>query len=132
MKNLKKNEINEIKRRVVRYRNGHPLPDLKGRIVIIVDDGIATGSTLFASIEMCQKQKPEKIIVAVPVAGHVMIDKLHKKVDDVVIITMPEPFYAISQVYEQFDPVEDREVVLFLNNSRVVKKINENLAINIK
>lgn len=128
---VKKSEIKEIESRIARYRNGRPLPDLKGRTVIIVDDGIATGSTLFASIEMCKKQKPGKIVVAVPVAGHDMTDKLHKKVDDVVILTMPEPFFAVSQVYEQFDSVEDREVILFLNKSRAVKNINENLPMSI-
>jgi putative phosphoribosyl transferase len=120
----------EIARRVKTYRDAEPLISLENRVVIIVDDGIATGSTLFAVIEMCRKQNPEKIVVAAPVCGSDMLRTLLVKVDDVIILDVPEPFYAVSQVYDDFQGLSDSEVKRFMNkwksHHKVAKSRNSN------
>ncbi|HET9485850.1 MAG TPA: phosphoribosyltransferase family protein [Chryseosolibacter sp.] len=105
----------EIRRRVQKLRKGKELPDLKDRTVIIVDDGIATGATLFATIELCKKRKAGKIVVAAPIAGKRMEDILRKTVDDFVILEIP-PFYsAVSQGYEDFSNLSDDEALAFMD-----------------
>jgi predicted phosphoribosyltransferase len=125
---VKKREMKQIERSIKLYRNGKSLPTLQGKVVILVDDGIATGATLFACIEMCKKLNAEKIVVAVPVAERDMPGKLIKKVDDVVILTMPEPFYAVSQVYEKFESVGDDEVLRFLDKNKAIQNFSNTLA----
>jgi putative phosphoribosyl transferase len=107
-------EEKEIARRVAVYRNGEPLPSLKGRTVIIADDGIATGATLLAAVELCKRKHPDTLVVAAAVCGSKMFRTLLTKVDDVVILEVPEPFYAVSQVYEEFEGVSDEEVISYL------------------
>ena len=108
------------------YKNSQPL-DLKDKTVIIVDDGIATGNTLLATIEMVHKQKPEKIIVAVPVAPKSAIIKLraNPKVQEVISLLVPYNFHAVGQFYEEFDQVTDEEAIRLLQESRNVA--NESL-----
>jgi predicted phosphoribosyltransferase len=104
----------EIRRRVQKLRKGKHLPDLKDRTVIIVDDGIATGATLFATIELCRKREAGKIVVAAPIAGKRMEDILRKTVDDFVILEIP-PFYsAVSQGYDDFSNLSDDEALAFM------------------
>ncbi len=110
------NERQEIQRRVQEYRNGRPLPDLLNRTVIVVDDGIATGATLFASLEMCRKLHPAKIVAAAPVAGPDMAKRIGNKADDIVILETPENFYAVSQVYDEFSGLSDYDVKRFLKH----------------
>lgn len=112
-------ERDEINRRIERYRNGHPLKSLENRVVILVDDGIATGATLWAAILMCKKRNPRKLIVAAPVAPEEMIHRLRKEVSDVVVLESPENYYAVSQVYEQFGNLSDDDV---LRHMRMWKK----------
>lgn len=104
----------EIQRRVKKLRRGMPLPEIKGRTVILADDGIATGATLFASIELCKKQKAAKIVVAAPISGERMDTILRSKVDDVVILEKPPYYSAVSQGYEDFSNVSDEEAIAFL------------------
>lgn len=104
----------EIERRIKILRKGKPLPELKGRTVILVDDGIATGATIFAAIELCKKRDAGKIVVAAPVSGFDMEEKLLKKVDDVVILEKPDGFYAVSQVYEMFYNLSDDDALEFM------------------
>lgn len=101
----------EIKRRIKVLRNGEPLPPLKDRVIIIVDDGIATGATIFAAIKMCKKQHSAKIVIAAPVAAVGITDKLSKEADEVVILAAPGYIHAISQVYLSFVQVSDAEVM---------------------
>ncbi|PWN06546.1 phosphoribosyltransferase [Rhodohalobacter mucosus] len=103
-------EKKEIHRRIRKYRKNRPFPDLKNRTVIVVDDGIATGSTLMATLEMCKKKEPDTLIVAAPVCGSDMKSTLKKHADDVVILEVPDEYYAVSQVYRDFSPVTDKEV----------------------
>ena len=88
--------------------------DLTDRVVIIADDGIATGKTLLAIVELVQKQRPQLIVVAVPVAPFAAIDKLRSMVDEVVCLLIPSFFQSVGQFYRQFDQVNDEEVIKLL------------------
>ncbi|HXH19016.1 MAG TPA: phosphoribosyltransferase family protein [Chitinophagales bacterium] len=100
----------EIERRIKQLRQGKPLPDIKGKIVILVDDGIATGATICAAISMCRNLKAKKIVVAAPIAGLDTAMLLEEKADEVVILEKPEDYWAVSQGYEYFYNLEDKEV----------------------
>ena len=104
----------EIKRRIHTLREGKPLPSIKKRTVILVDDGIAMGSTMHVAIELCKREGAKKIILAVPVAGRRTIEKLSKIVDEVIVLESPINFYAVAQVYENWYDVSDEEVLGFL------------------
>lgn len=114
MNEILKEQKKEIQRRIRKLRNGKPLPDLKDRTVIIVDDGIATGATLFATIMLCKKMMAEKIIVAAPIAGSGMEETLKRKVDEVIILETPPDFRAVSQGYYDFYNLTDEEAVAFM------------------
>ncbi|MBF9253460.1 phosphoribosyltransferase [Pontibacter sp. 172403-2] len=88
--------------------------DLAGRVVIIVDDGIATGKTLLAIVELVQKQQPQQVVVAVPVAPFAAIDKLRSMVDEVVCLLIPPFFQSVGQFYRKFEQVSDEEVIKLL------------------
>lgn len=105
----------EIGRRQQLYRQGrHPLP-LKDRIVILVDDGIATGSTFFASLEGIRGQAPKHLVAAIPVGPSETIAKVRSLVDELVVLATPEPFWAVGNHYVDFTQVEDRDVLEYLN-----------------
>lgn len=120
--NLSKEEMNEvlrhqreeIKRRIKKLRRGKPIPEMKDRIVIIADDGIATGATLIATIDLCKRRKPARIIVAAPIAGGGMRGILQEMVDEVVILETPPFFSAVSQGYENFTNLSDEEALSFI------------------
>jgi putative phosphoribosyl transferase len=112
----------EIGRRINLLRKGEPLPDMKNKIVLIVDDGIATGSTIMAAIEMCRKKGAVKIVVAAPVCGRKVKTELRSMADDVVILETPEPYHAVSQVYASFEQVSDEEALALMEMWRKEKK----------
>jgi len=118
-------EEQEISRRIKMLRKGKTLPKLKGRTVILTDDGIATGYTLFAAMALCRKKKAGKIIVAVPIAGQRMDYHLRKLVDDVVILGIPDFFYAVSQGYEHFDNLTDEEAISFIDKWEIERSKKE-------
>lgn len=101
----------EIERRIDILRKGEPLPEMKNKIVLIVDDGIATGATLFAAIKMCRNKGAAKIVIAAPVAGSQIINELNKEADEVVILESPAFYHAVSQVYDSFQTVTDEEAL---------------------
>ena len=103
----------EIKRRIQTLREGRPLPSIKGRSVILVDDGIAMGSTMHVAVELCRKEGAKRIIVAVPVASRQAIEKFSQIADEVVVLESPVNFYAVAQVYENWYDVSDEEVLSF-------------------
>lgn len=103
-------EKRELARRDRLYRGNRPLPELKDRTVILVDDGIATGSTLQAAIAIVKQQQPKKIVVAVPVAPEPTCNQLKEEVDDVVCLIMPDPLRAIGLWYDDFLPTSDAQV----------------------
>lgn len=104
----------EIERRIDVLRKGRPLPEVQNKTVILIDDGIAMGSTMSASIKLCKNRKAKKIVVAAPVSGEEMADKLGKMVDEVVILEKPRFFQAVAQVYRNWYDVPDREVIEIL------------------
>ena len=107
-----KSELKEIERRLVLFR-GDVKYDLQGKTVIVVDDGIATGATMFAAIMWLKKQGAKKVVAAVPVGPKDTIERLSKMVE-VVVLEAPEFFSAVGEFYNDFDQVEDVKVVEIL------------------
>jgi putative phosphoribosyl transferase len=105
----------EIARRQAFYRQGRHLPMLTDRIVILVDDGIATGSTFFASVESIRHFKPRRLIGAIPVGPVETIQEARRQLDDLVVLVTPEPFWAVGKHYIDFAQVSDHDVVEYLN-----------------
>ncbi|MEA2961574.1 MAG: hypothetical protein QOI46_1672 [Alphaproteobacteria bacterium] len=120
-------ELQELARRERRYRGGRPPPDVRGRTVILVDDGLATGATMHAAIEALRQQKPTRIVVAVPTASPETCEEMKTKADDVICAITPEPFQAVGRWYQDFSQTTDEEVETLLsrrnvpNNSRVTE-----------
>jgi putative phosphoribosyl transferase len=108
-------EEKELQRREELYRDGRPSPDVRGRTVILVDDGLATGSTMRAAVAALRQQNPAAIVVAVPVGAPSTCDELQRDVDKVVCGFTPEPFYGVGQWYEDFSQTTDEEVRDLLN-----------------
>jgi putative phosphoribosyl transferase len=100
----------EIVRRERLYRGAHPAPVLAGRTVILVDDGIATGSTMLAAVEVARRQGAGRVVVAAPVAPPDTVQTLEPKVDELVCLSSPPMFRAVSQWYREFDQTSDEEV----------------------
>ena len=101
---------------------GNRMPtDVKGKIVIIVDDGIATGNTLLASIEMMRKNKPQKIVVAVPVVPFDTVKVFQKKADEFVYLIASKNFRGVGGFYQDFDQVNDDEVIRMLGVANLIK-----------
>jgi predicted phosphoribosyltransferase len=105
----------EIERRIEVLRDGRPLPDIEGRMVILVDDGIAMGSTMRASIELCKNKGADKIVVGSPVSSREVAKEIEGLVDEVIIMEMPAFYRAVAQVYENWYDVPDSEVVEIMN-----------------
>ncbi|WNZ58946.1 phosphoribosyltransferase [Myxococcus sp. MxC21-1] len=105
-----RSEAVELQRREERYREGRPLPDVRGRTVILVDDGLATGTTMRAAVAALRLLEPAAIIVAVPVAAAESCESLAQVADEVVCVRMPEPFYSVGLWYRDFAQTEDDEV----------------------
>ena len=105
-----KKEQRELERREGLYRDGRPPLDVRGRTVILVDDGLATGSTMRAAIQALRPQRPAAIVVAVPVAAASTCAEFKSEADDVVCASTPEPFHAVGLWYEDFGQTSDEEV----------------------
>jgi putative phosphoribosyl transferase len=101
----------EIERRIKTLRKGKPLPEIKNRTVILVDDGIAMGSTMRASITLCKNRKAGKIVIAAPVSGTETAEEIGRMVDEIVILEMPLFFQAVAQAYINWYDVSDKEVI---------------------
>ncbi len=112
----------EINRRIAVLRGGRPLPSIKGRTVILVDDGIAMGSTMRTAIMLCQKAGARKIVVAVPVTGEKTAREIEKLVDEIVVLVMPRPFYAVAQAYKNWYDVSDQEVIAIMDRRYRTKR----------
>lgn len=103
-------EADELGRRVLRFRGDRPPPDVSGRTVILIDDGIATGNTTRAVIKGLRKRGAEQLVIATPVATPEVIARLRPLVDDVVCLSRPRDLIAIGVAYEDFRQVSDAEV----------------------
>jgi predicted phosphoribosyltransferase len=103
-------ETEELKRRERLYRGNRPPADVRGKTVILVDDGLATGSTMLAAVQALRQQGPARIVVAVPVASPDTCELMKAYVDEIVCAATPEPFYAVGLWYEDFSQTTDEEV----------------------
>lgn len=111
-------EQRELERREQIYRDALPPLDVRGRTVILVDDGLATGSTMLAAVKALRKQAPARIVVAVPTAAADTCNALRSDADEVICATTPEPFRAVGLWYEDFSQTSDDEVRELLARAR--------------
>lgn len=109
-------EMAEMKRRVQAYTTVAPRPDLKGKTIILTDDGAATGGTMLAAIEDMRRSHVKKVIVALPVSPPDTKELLARKADEIAILATPEPFNAVGQWYRDFPQLEDDEVLRLLRS----------------
>jgi putative phosphoribosyl transferase len=107
----------ELDRRERLYRNGRPAPDLRGRIVILVDDGIATGATMRAAISVVRAQEPAWLVLAVPVVQTSVAEELRREVDELVYLVAPGDLFAIGVWYDSFPQLSDEDVRKILARS---------------
>jgi len=112
-------EVAEVERRAREYRAGRAPVDLKGRTVILVDDGVATGGTVLAALQAVRSKEPRRVVVALGVAPPDTVETLRREVDDLVVLLVPTMFFAVGEWYHQFSQVTDAEVRRLLDRSRV-------------
>lgn len=111
----RRHQLAEIARRTRLFRDIRPQASIKGRSIIVTDDGIATGSTMIAALQCIQTRNAREVIVAVPVASPDRLAEIRRWCDDEVCLLAPEQFRAIGQFYEDFTQVEDKEVAQLLH-----------------
>ncbi|POM23057.1 putative phosphoribosyl transferase [Actinomadura rubteroloni] len=104
----------ELDRRVATYRGDRPPPDMAGRTVVVVDDGLATGSTARAALKAVGARRPARLVLAVPVGAADTVRALRADADEIVTLAEPVPFFAVGQWYEDFAQTTDAEVVAAL------------------
>ncbi|WP_405802999.1 phosphoribosyltransferase [Streptomyces sp. NBC_01187] len=105
----------ELRRREERYRRGRPAPAVKDRSVILVDDGLATGATARAALRHLRRQEPARLVLAAPVAAADTVARLRAEADDLLCLHQPAGFRAVGEWYENFEQVEDDEVIATLH-----------------
>jgi predicted phosphoribosyltransferase len=103
-------EQQELERRERAYRGARPMPEIRNRTVILIDDGLATGSTMRAAIAALRQQRPERIVVAVPVGAPETCAEFEHEADEAICALTPDPFYAVGAWYHDFSQTTDREV----------------------
>jgi putative phosphoribosyl transferase len=111
-------EQTEMERRETVYRGNAPTADVHGKIVILVDDGLATGSTMRAAVTAVKRGQPEKIVIAVPTAPPGSVNELRTEVDEVVACITPRLFFGVGEWYQKFNQVSDEEVRALLLESK--------------
>jgi predicted phosphoribosyltransferase len=110
-------EAAELERRERVYRNGRAMPSVRGKTVIVVDDGLATGATMRAAVSALRQLDPARIVAATPVASNEACDDLRRLADECVCVSTPDPFYAVGAWYRDFTPPTDEEVTAQLDRS---------------
>jgi len=113
-----KREAEEIRKRVEKFREGRSLPEMSGEDVLIVDDGLATGTTMVAALKCVKKRLPRRLVAAAPVASMEAVMKVRAIADEVVVLSVPEEFFAIGEFYRDFSQISDEEVVQYLSSLR--------------
>ena len=113
------NQKKEIERRLAEYRGDRPPPDLKNKVIVLADDGVATGATTLATIRAIRSQGPAELILAVPVGPRDSIETLRQEVDRLVCLHAPEIFWAVGAFYNVFDQTTDREVKALMEADQV-------------
>ncbi|GGN49890.1 phosphoribosyltransferase [Streptomyces albiflavescens] len=111
-------EREELRRREERYRQGRPAPQLRGKTVILVDDGLATGSTARAALRAVRRQAPGRVVLAVPVGSPRGVDRMREEADDVVCLYRPSSFMAVGEWYQDFEQLTDDDVLDALDSGR--------------
>ena len=117
IESVAREEAAELERRERAYRDGRPAPELTNRSVILVDDGLATGSTMRAGAQAVRLHRPARVVVAVPVGARQTCSEIAAVADEVICARMPEPFTAVGQWYLDFDQTDDDEVRDLLQKS---------------
>ncbi len=118
-------EEKELERRVRLYRGGRPLPSLRNRSAVIIDDGIAMGVTARAACGYARAQGASQVVLAVPVCSSRTAGVIRKEVDEFICLLEPDEFYAVGQFYEEFNQVTDEEVLHFLKSARARRENRE-------
>jgi predicted phosphoribosyltransferase len=108
----------ELERRERQYRGNRPIPDVRGKTVILVDDGLATGSTMRAAVAALRQEEPARIVVAVPVAARDTCNAFKGVADEIICVETPEPFDAVGLWYDDFSPTTDEDVHELLERAR--------------
>ena len=116
-------ELSELTRRERAYRGDRPEPDVKGKTVILVDDGLATGSTIRAAAQALRQRGPRQIVVAVPVSASETCDEYRMGVDEIVCAETPEPFFGVGRWYTDFSQTSDEEVHDLLERARTSETV---------
>jgi predicted phosphoribosyltransferase len=114
---IAREEQEELERRERAYRDDRPAPDLTNRIVVLIDDGLATGSTMRAAVQAVRARCPARVVIAVPVGAPQTCAELAVSADEVICARMPEPFSAVGQWYLNFEQTDDAEVRELLQKS---------------
>ena len=113
----------QLKERYIKFMGNKEPVDIKGKIIIVVDDGVATGRTILSTIKILRNKEPRKIVVAVPVASEEAADRIREVVDDFICLHTPYPFYGVGRFYADFTQVEDEDVLLLLNELNTRGKV---------
>ncbi|WP_406698936.1 phosphoribosyltransferase [Singulisphaera sp. Ch08] len=111
-------EREELERRELAYRGNRPVPEVHGKTVLLIDDGLATGATMRAAVAALRQLRPARTVVAVPIAASSVCEEFQDEVDEVICARTPEPFYAVGLWYENFSQTSDEEVCDLLRASR--------------
>ena len=121
-------ESKELKRRELAYRGNRPEPDVKGKTVILIDDGLATGSTIRAAAQALRQQDPARIVVAVPVSAPETCDEYRIGVDEIICAATPDPFWGVGLWYDDFSQTTDEEVHDLLERARKAEQHTKEMA----
>ena len=113
----------QLKERYIKFMGNKEPVDIKGKIIIVVDDGVATGRTILSTIKILRNKEPRKIVVAVPVTSEEAADRIREVVDDFICLHTPYPFYGVGRFYADFTQVEDEDVLLLLNELNARGKV---------
>jgi putative phosphoribosyl transferase len=121
-------EQRELERRERLYRDGRPAPQVRGKTVVLVDDGLATGSTMRAAVTALRQLGPERIVVAVPVGAPETCEEFQHEADEAICASEPDPFYAVGYWYADFEPTSDEEVRELLSQATLGSYAGEPVA----
>lgn len=119
-------ELAELKRRDRAYRGDRPRPEIRDKIVMVIDDGLATGASMRAAVHALRQMSPTKIIIAVPVGAKETCRELSRHADEIICLNKPEPFYGVGAWYEDFSQTSDEEVRELLDQANEMIKPTEN------